>query len=513
MKYLDEKGLSYFWNKIKAKIPSKTSELTNDSNFISSESDPTVPYHVKNITEQNIMNWNNAAGETFNYYRKYTGIYSTTRENENIIPITLNGATYRADLDILSIYINGLKLEETNYSINGNNVQLVNELDVVGTEVEFVVMRSAVASIDYDLLKGEDGEGLPTGGTTGQVLAKKSNSDNDVEWVDQTGQGGATGDTLPIGAVIEWDNDVIPENWLLLNGQAVSRTDYKELFELYGTKYGAGDGSTTFNLPNRKTRVSVGKDSSDSDFDTLGKTGGEKTHKLTIDEMPNHNHSYSLYTYIGSGTMWGTLNNGTSGDKNNNANTTTGSAGGGQAHNNLQPYIVTNFIVKAKQSAGVVATVVDNLNSTSETDALSANQGKVLMDLITAVKLEMNPIGSIEINVTGVNPSTYIGGTWAAWGRGRVPVGVDASQTEFNTVEKTGGEKTHKLTVGEMPSHSHTANTIYPFASGGNKTGVPNSDSLNHYSTTTDTINETGGNQPHNNLQPYITCYMWKRIA
>ena len=71
--------------------------------------------------------------------------------------------------------------------------------------------------------------------------------------------------------------------------------------------------------------------------------------------------------------------------------TSTGLKGGGQAHNILQPYIVTNYIIKAKQSAGVVATVVDNLNSTSATDALSANQGNILG----------NPIEKFQITLGG----------------------------------------------------------------------------------------------------------------
>lgn len=201
---------------------------------------------------------------------------------------------------------------------------------------------------------------------------------------------GVIGDTIPIGAVMEWDSDTIPVNWLLLNGQAVSRTEYKELFALYGTRYGAGDGSTTFNLPNRKTRVSVGKDSSDSDFNTLGKTGGEKKHTLTVDELPTSsiiNVTGSIAVGSGSGTIKSRTQSG--------------------AHNNLQPYIVTNFIVKAKQSAGVVANVIDNLNSTSEVDALSANQGRILSEksqkhIMTAYN---SGSGTQSINVT----STYTG--------------------------------------------------------------------------------------------------------
>ena len=79
--------------------------------------------------------------------------------------------------------------------------------------------------------------------------------------------------------------------------------------------------------------------------------------------------------------------------------TTTGDAGGGEPHNILQPYQVQNYIIKAKQSAGVVATVVDNLNSTSITDALSANQGKILNEKIIGTILYEDSTGTLG-NVT-----------------------------------------------------------------------------------------------------------------
>ena len=131
---------------------------------------------------------------------------------------------------------------------------------------------------------------IPTGGTTGQVLAKKSDADNDVEWVNQTGGGSATGDTLPVGSIMPYPKATAPENWLICDGSAISRTDYSELFNAIGTTFGEGDGSTTFNLPNIKGRTIVGLDTDDTDFNTIGKTLGEKTHTLTVAEMPEHNH-------------------------------------------------------------------------------------------------------------------------------------------------------------------------------------------------------------------------------
>ena len=128
----------------------------------------------------------------------------------------------------------------------------------------------------------------------------------------------------------------------------------------------------------------------------------------------------------------------------------------------------------------------------------------------------MYPVGSIYMSATLSNASDVnnaLPGTWQAWGAGRVPVGVDTSQTEFNSVEKTGGEKTHTLTIAEMPSHSHN---IYS----GYGDGQLSPDAFryqywadNNRGWNNGFISNTGGNGSHNNLQPYITCYMYKRVS
>lgn len=127
------------------------------------------------------------------------------------------------------------------------------------------------------------------------------------------------------------------------------------------------------------------------------------------------------------------------------------------------------------------------------------------------------PIGKIYMSVDSTNPEElFVGTKWEAWGSGRVPVGVDQAQQEFAKVEQTGGEKTHTLTTNEMPSHRHN---VYNLNSAGNLT-VTNGYSIDFnvnqpFKTWGATMNmgTTGGSQAHNNLQPYITCYMWKRIA
>ena len=148
------------------------------------------------------------------------------------------------------------------------------------------------------------------------------------------------------GSITIYAGSTAPTGYLLCDGSAVSRSTYSDLFDIIGTTYGTGDGSTTFNLPNLKGKVVVGQDSNDTDFDTLGETGGEKTHTLITEEIPSHSHDglkNIQYVYTGSGTNGAgvALNTGT-----NDARITTYNAGGGQAHNNLQPYIVLNYIIK-----------------------------------------------------------------------------------------------------------------------------------------------------------------------
>jgi hypothetical protein len=116
------------------------------------------------------------------------------------------------------------------------------------------------------------------------------------------------------------------------------------------------------------------------------------------------------------------------------------------------------------------------------------------------------PVGSLYMSVDSRNPSEFWAGTtWSVWGSGRVPVGFDSTQTEFDTVEKTDGEKVHTLSTSEMPSHNHTlGNALSVGQSAPGFAGATIGQGIT-------TISATGGGAAHNNLQPYIVCYMWKR--
>ena len=179
-----------------------------------------------------------------------------------------------------------------------------------------------------------------------------------------------TSDTLPIGTVVSYTGLNAPTGWLICDGRAISRTTYANLFAIIGTQYGAGDGSTTFNIPNLKGKVVVGLDTTDTDFNAIGKIGGEKTHILTVDEIPAHNHSIKYSEYdMDFGNKFLTTGKVNSYSTSNDPIYNTG---GGQEHNNLQPYQVQNYIIKAFQSAGIMAQVAQ-VETTSSTNVYSCN--------------------------------------------------------------------------------------------------------------------------------------------
>ena len=123
------------------------------------------------------------------------------------------------------------------------------------------------------------------------------------------------------------------------------------------------------------------------------------------------------------------------------------------------------------------------------------------------------PIGSIMIKDDTTDYSSYLGFSWEKVFAGVTLVGLDTTQTEFNTIGKKGGEKTHTLTVNEMPSHQHTmylSGNLTPSRQAVDWT-TQNYQEFSGITKTNDSV--SGGNQPHNNLQPYQVVAYWKRVA
>lgn len=160
-----------------------------------------------------------------------------------------------------------------------------------------------------------------------------------------------------------------------------------------------------------------------------------------------------------------------------------------------------------------------------------ANINKVTAGDMNEIKRVVNslanlffPIKKVVIFNDNDDHSNYLGFTWERIASGKMLVGIDSADTDFNTIGKTGGEKEHTLTINEMPAHSHKLqgntnvvfdeNPIYPYLLASAKRGYANGDSVifgDGY-TINDTTN-TGGGQSHNNMPPYQVVALWQRIS
>ena len=290
--------------------PSLIEEWENKLNTVLNQSNDFNTYADTKITEK-IEN-------KMYFYKESMQEITTSIENENNFPITMQN--YNKNNCITQINVNGIR--NTAYTINELNEVVFNTpIAVIGTKIQIFILKAIVSdSIDLNTLKGDKGD-----------------PGND-------GKDGRDGVGVPTGVINDYAGVNAPDGWLLCHGQEVSRNTYNNLFNVIGTIYGEGDGSTTFNIPDLRSRVGVGLNVGDTDFNTLGNTLGEKTHTLTVNEMPSHSHSIEMSSDgvgykvervpFGNNTVWG------------NSGQPIKPTGGGQSHNNIQPSIVLNKIIK-----------------------------------------------------------------------------------------------------------------------------------------------------------------------
>ena len=170
---------------------------------------------------------------------------------------------------------------------------------------------------------------------------------------------------IPAGVVTAFAGTVAPSGYLMCYGQTVNRTQYPDLYAAIGDTYGPGDGSTTFQLPDLRGRTVAGQDdmggssanrltgqlAGQMNGDTLGATGGTESVTLTTGQMPAHTHTGSVDLRTNWESGYSTKSPvGTGDSRYDNTGTspsfTTDSTGGGAAHNNLQPTIILNYIIK-----------------------------------------------------------------------------------------------------------------------------------------------------------------------
>lgn len=215
----------------------------------------------------------------------------------------------------------------------------------------------------------------------------------------------------------------------------------------------------------------------------------------------------------------------------------------------------TTYLTKTSATAVLKGNVLNSLNTYDYNNAPSVAAVRNYFESGSAVQSQKewlknlilettHPIGSLEINTSGINPSEYLGGKWESFGSGRTLVGVDSDDNDFDVAEETGGEKTHTLTTNEIPAHTHGSKSLVGTwanwgegsgqvsrtANGYKVTGIVSavgdnnqygwgtatgrdSDNTSLKIDATHEHNSVGGSQAHNNLQPYITVYFWKRIA
>ena len=269
------------------------------------------------------------------------------------------------------------------------------------------------------------------------------------------------GDTIPIGSVMPFaevdSTSALMSDWLLCDGRAVSRTVYSELFSLIGTIYGAGDGSTTFNLPDVKGRVIVGQDETDDNFKTLGAKIGEKEVTLTIAQMPSH----SGHVVGGITTFLPQAGSGIAGTSNPE------DIGGGQAHNNIQPSLVLKYYIKTFRSASLTADV-KNAKTTSTKDTYSCDYTNEILNGFNFYLDSKSVIIEPKVDVYAL-----VEANWGIWGFAGAEIGLIISTPEgatqvdfFNT--RTNGHDTEAVPVTAVGKYILPAGGKYTFGVGTN---------------------------------------------
>ena len=187
--------------------------------------------------------------------------------------------------------------------------------------------------------------------------------------------GGDTASSLdmPLGTILPFASESVPTGWMLCDGREIAIEEYQGLYDLIGTTYGAGDSAfwaqvffpaTTFNIPDLRGRTIIGaNDMGGEQSDILaihqaaiGQVGGEELHQLTEEEMPSHSHDFPVWNGAG-----GEVNNKSSNQNNPAGSFQTSTAGGDQPHNNMQPYMALNYMMKVQAGEDIIGSLQNRI--------------------------------------------------------------------------------------------------------------------------------------------------------
>ena len=316
-----------------------------------------IPNNSKSYVVRNSVSYASAGADVILKVAGNTGV--TIRPTENQFVITNGTSVFNvAPTEFSSLTIGGTLDISGNTSIGGtlNTTGKAEFEDDVSVSGALVIGGSATFSSTVTI------EGANLQATNAKVCASAFHGDGS----------NLTGIVaMPTGAVVPFGGSSAPTGFLLCAGQAVSRSTYSALFGVISTTYGTGDGSSTFNLPDLRGRVVAGQDDmggSSADRltgqtggvngDTLAATGGAETHALTEAQLASHSHAAAMeqnssdesgITRVGLGRSLS--------DRDNNYRTSVSVGGGadqlliantgsGSAHNNVQPTIILNYIIK-----------------------------------------------------------------------------------------------------------------------------------------------------------------------
>ncbi len=318
-----------------------------------------------------------------------------------------------------------------------------------------------------------------------------------------------------VGEIVYFADSILRENHVWADGKPIDTEQWPELAE-YAAKAGwRRNEAMQYIVPDLRGRFLLGAD----DRHIPNSIGGEENHTLTISEMPSHMHP-SLYDKTGNTFTTSQDHVGMPrGDATTGIHPTTGSivamgqnVGGSQPHNNMPPYYVVVPQIRAKVDvvyakmpefipAGDVA--YDNTGSGLQAETVQGAVDEVAGRMSCVCPYR---IGDILETTNTTHPAESWPGTQWEEITGRFLLGTSNS----HTVGETGGEETHTLTWYEMPEHYHH----YPVNSPGTDSGIWGPvDTLQQKGDVTSSTFATGNSQPHNNMPPYYTVFMWKRIS